>query len=160
MSWSTTKTGRPADVAKAVAQAIRNSVDYVPPSPARLRTGELLATGTEKIILAAASDDVRSINDTGNVAVEAYGHINDDGSTSTNRLTITVLAAVRELHPEPAKTAPGPDAVTDAEVDDTINTALGAFESEGGPSGVPAVSELTPLADDAGADDFPRTDNA
>jgi hypothetical protein len=117
MSWSKTSSGAPAEIAEVIANAIRNSVDYQPPSAARQRTGELVATSAKKIILAAASDDVRTINESGNIAVESWGHINDDGSLESNKLSIAVLPVVRQLHAEPAKTAEGPDAVTHEEVD-------------------------------------------
>jgi hypothetical protein len=84
---------------------------------------------------------VRTINESGNIAVESYGHINDDGSISNNRLSITVLAPVRQLHAEPAKTAEGPDAVTHEEVDAALAGA-----------GIPEQPEgvATPPVDDAG----------
>lgn len=164
MSWSKTSSGAPAEIAEVIANAIRNSVDYQPPSAARQRTGELVATSSKKIILAAASDDVRTINESGNIAVESWGHINDDGSLESNKLSIAVLPVVRQFHAEPAKTAPGPDAVTHEEVDAAISGAgvaqlLGRPEptipqpdnanTEAGTSAT-GESEKSPLADDAG----------
>jgi hypothetical protein len=121
MSWSTARTGTPEEVGDAIKRAILDSANYLPASPRRSRTAEIVATNARNTIVASSEHGVTTGTKPPTIVGHSAGHINDDGSLSH---CTTTFAFVREKPPvaaEPA--APGPDAATSAEVDAALSSA-------------------------------------